>query len=252
MARKTDWSRWGTITVFLLIIVLAGWMPWSEDSPQLSTAGLPQRISKVTNKGWIDCSSRLLPEAQQTTGHSGSFTLDKNGMQLEHLLQDLYQDNTEGSSEVMQAVFAEDLFLLRVLQQGPNGPYYVSHQVDSVTQFDLTSKYGTVGLLAHNDHSGRLFVQLKRGQRILLVYGNGCTERFTVTDYLKYQAITADDPYTNFKDLRSGNVITNSQIFREVYKGERHITFQTCIAAEGNPSWGRLFVIAEPINSTQY
>jgi len=35
-------------------------------------------------------------------------------------------------------------------------------------------------------------------------------------------------------------------LFRLVYRGERHITFQTCIEAYGNGSWGRLFVIAKP------
>jgi hypothetical protein len=31
-----------------------------------------------------------------------------------------------------------------------------------------------------------------------------------------------------------------------VYRGDRHVTFQVCIEAEGIDAWGRLFVIAEP------
>jgi len=35
-------------------------------------------------------------------------------------------------------------------------------------------------------------------------------------------------------------------MFDRAYEGGRHVTFQTCIAAEGNSSWGRLFIIAAP------
>jgi len=35
-------------------------------------------------------------------------------------------------------------------------------------------------------------------------------------------------------------------MFQRVYLGDRHMTFQTCISAYGNSSWGRLFIIAVP------
>jgi hypothetical protein len=35
-------------------------------------------------------------------------------------------------------------------------------------------------------------------------------------------------------------------MFKRVYLGDRHVTFQTCIKAYGNQSWGRMFVIAVP------
>jgi hypothetical protein len=35
-------------------------------------------------------------------------------------------------------------------------------------------------------------------------------------------------------------------MFKRVYFGDRHLTFQTCIAKDGEASWGRLFVIAVP------
>ena len=40
--------------------------------------------------------------------------------------------------------------------------------------------------------------------------------------------------------------LTADQMFKRVYTGDRHITFQTCIFAEGISSWGRLFVVAVP------
>jgi hypothetical protein len=36
------------------------------------------------------------------------------------------------------------------------------------------------------------------------------------------------------------------QMFKRVYFGDRHVTFQTCIESNGELSWGRLFIIAEP------
>jgi hypothetical protein len=41
-------------------------------------------------------------------------------------------------------------------------------------------------------------------------------------------------------------MLTVDQLFGKVYRGERHVTFQTCIANPESPSWGRLFVIAVP------
>ena len=44
-------------------------------------------------------------------------------------------------------------------------------------------------------------------------------------------------------------VITGSaagQMFKRAYLGDRHVTFQTCLEAYGNNSWGRLFIIAVP------
>ena len=35
-------------------------------------------------------------------------------------------------------------------------------------------------------------------------------------------------------------------MFKRVYAGDRHVTFQTCIQEEGISSWGRLFVVAVP------
>jgi hypothetical protein len=39
-------------------------------------------------------------------------------------------------------------------------------------------------------------------------------------------------------------------MFKRVYFGDRHVTFQTCIEKDGALSWGRLFIIAVP--KTEY
>jgi hypothetical protein len=45
---------------------------------------------------------------------------------------------------------------------------------------------------------------------------------------------------------KTEETLTAEQMFKRVYLGDRHVTFQTCIKAYGNQSWGRMFVIAVP------
>jgi hypothetical protein len=44
----------------------------------------------------------------------------------------------------------------------------------------------------------------------------------------------------------SQETLTVKQMFDRAYLGDHHLTLQTCIAAEGISSWGRLFIIAVP------
>jgi hypothetical protein len=53
-------------------------------------------------------------------------------------------------------------------------------------------------------------------------------------------------PYSEFRDLETNNTITADMLFRQVYRGDRHVTFQVCIEENGVDAWGRLFVIAQP------
>jgi hypothetical protein len=115
-----------------------------------------------------------------------------------------------------------------------------------ITQFGMASRYGNIGLLAHNHLSGKFFSQLTVGQEVRLVYGNGTTEVFTISEILQFQALQPTSPYSSFRNLSKDETLTAEQMFKRVYFGDRHITFQTCINANGNSSWGRLFVIAVP------
>jgi hypothetical protein len=103
-----------------------------------------------------------------------------------------------------------------------------------------------VGLLAHNNLSGRFFFQLAVGQEVRLVYGDGKVEYFVISKILKYQALQPTSPYSTFRDLTNDEKLTAEQLFNKVYRGDRHVTFQTCMEANGNLSWGRIFVVAEP------
>jgi hypothetical protein len=116
-----------------------------------------------------------------------------------------------------------------------------------VTQFFSASQYGNIGLLAHNYLSGKAFSDLSIGQEVRLDYEDGKSESFVVTEILQYRALQPKDPFSSFQNLNNKDeILSAAQMFERVYAGGRHITFQTCIAKNGNSSWGRLFVLALP------
>lgn len=153
------------------------------------------------------------------------------------------QNNEAG---VLRGVFVPEVLALPVVQQPAGNPGYVSSRDGKVTQFDMATRSGNVGLLAHNHLSGSVFSQLAIGQEVRLVYGNGSVEYFTITQILQFRALQPDSPYSSFRELTDNDLLTAQQLFDKVYGGERHVTFQTCIAASTSLSWGRLFVIAIP------
>lgn len=151
------------------------------------------------------------------------------------------------SKAILIEVSAHDAWNLPVVQQPAENTNYVSNNNGEVTQFASANQYGNIGLLAHNYLSGKSFSEIRMGQEIHLVYSDGRVEDFIVTEILRYKALDPKSPYSSFQNLSDGNeILTVGQMFDRAYQGGRHVTFQTCIAAEGNSSWGRLFVIASP------
>jgi hypothetical protein len=87
---------------------------------------------------------------------------------------------------------------------------------------------------------------LEEGQNFYLIYGNGQTSAFAVTEILHFQALAPTSTSSDFVDLENSGLLTTSELFAKVYNRPGQVIFQTCISAKGNRSWGRLFVIAEP------
>jgi hypothetical protein len=136
---------------------------------------------------------------------------------------------------------------LSVVQQPAGNNNYVSKRHGEVTQFTSAARFGNIGLLAHNYLSGKSFSSLRIGQEIGLVYSDGTVEGFVVTEILRYKALEPKSPYSSFQNLDDPNeILTVGQMFDRAYQGGRHVTLQTCISAEGNASWGRLFILASP------
>jgi hypothetical protein len=159
-------------------------------------------------------------------------------------LRTFVSDVTDGNRKVLRGVYAEGLFALPVVQQTYAAE--VSRAAGTATQFGLAQNYGVVGLLAHNYLSGQQFFELTVGQPISLVFGNGRIETFRVTRILRFQATIPESAQSGFINLDTEKGTDAEGLFRQVYMGSRHVTFQTCIDNDGNSSWGRLFVIAEP------
>lgn len=159
---------------------------------------------------------------------------------------DFSQSVQNGKADVLRGVYVSNALALPVVQQPEGKAGYVSYKDGEATQFDMASKYGNVGLLAHNHLAGKSFSGLAVGQEVRLVYGDGRVEYFIVTEVLRYRALQPNSPYSSFHNMDKDETLTAEQMFKRVYFGSRHVTFQTCIAENGNPSWGRLFVIAVP------
>src|SRR6266545_829770 len=148
---------------------------------------------------------------------------------------------------IVSSVSFEDSLVLPIVQQPQGETNYVSSNAGEVTQFSSASQYGNIGLLAHNFLSGKSFSHLAVGQEIHLLYEGGITENFVVTEILRYQALEPRSPFSSFQNLNNKDEILSAQeMFKRVYEGNHHITFQTCIAKYGVSSWGRLFVVATP------
>ena len=151
-----------------------------------------------------------------------------------------------GQAGVLRGVYVPGVLAMPIVQQPVGNPGFVSQNDDEITQFRMAAEVGNVGLLAHNFLSGANFTNLSSGQEVRLIYGDGQVEYFTVVEVLQYQALQPYSPYSEFRDLESNVTVKADELFRKVYRGERHVTFQTCIEESGNSSWGRLFVIAQP------
>jgi hypothetical protein len=147
----------------------------------------------------------------------------------------------------LQGIFASGVLALRVVQQPSGKPGYVSSVDGVVTQFSMAKPYNVIGLLAHNFSSGSEFFNLKLGDKISLIYGDGTIKEMQITKVDKYQALSPTSPYSDFQNLVTGERLTAEQVFYKYYTGNPHLTLQTCIAQGDQGSWGRIFIVAQVI-----
>ena len=142
-------------------------------------------------------------------------------------------------------------YTYQIVQQPTGNNEFVSPRQGIATQFGLASKLGATGLLAHNYLAGESFSLLEKGQKFYLIYGNGRTSTFVVTEILNYQALKPTSTSSDYVDLENGSLLKASELFSKIYDRPGQVIFQTCVSNEGNRSWGRLFVIAEPDSQKQ-
>ena len=151
-----------------------------------------------------------------------------------------------GQPDQVRGVYIPEILAAPVVQQPTGNDEFVSPRQNILTQFDLASKFGSTGLLAHNNLAGASFSQLETDQKIYLIYGDGQVSVFVVTKILRYQALEPNSTSSKFIDLNTNDSLKASEVFSKVYNRQGQVIFQTCISAGDELSWGRLFVIAEP------
>lgn len=146
----------------------------------------------------------------------------------------------------LSGVHVPGILALRVIQQPRDDTTYVSPEWGIATQFKNAAVYGVTGLLAHNYLSGELFYELELGQVINLVFRNGETRPYQVTDIERYQKLEPGSLRSDLVELSSRKRFTTNQVFKRYYTGGDHVTLQTCLAGEGISNWGLIFIVAVP------
>jgi hypothetical protein len=112
----------------------------------------------------------------------------------------------------------------------------------------MAADYGSTAFLAHNYLAGANFFQVSEGQVITLVYGDGSTADFVVQSIRRFQALSPNSTQSTFVDLENNQKLSAADLFYSMYNSDNPVVLQTCIANEGESSWGRLFVIAVPVS----
>lgn len=151
-----------------------------------------------------------------------------------------------GQDQELRGLYIPNILAALIVQQPEGNAEFVSPRQNVITQYSLASQFGSVGLLAHNYLAGDTFSMLTSGQSFYLVYGDGHIKAFVVKEILRYQSLQSNDVNSNFVDLENGQNLTSQQVFSKVYNRAGQVILQTCIDAEGDQAWGRLFLIAEP------
>jgi hypothetical protein len=152
----------------------------------------------------------------------------------------------DGSANAIRGVYVPGKFALSVAQQPEGYGGYVSRDDGVVTQYGYAARKGTIGLLAHNYLAGSNFTALAAGQKVQIVYGDGRIVNYEVAYIYRYQALQPNSASSIFVNLDDNKQYTAWDVFQKVYTGGDHVTFQTCIEANGELSWGRLFIVALP------
>ena len=154
---------------------------------------------------------------------------------------------SDGQADVARGVYVAGALALPIEQQPAGNSAYITPAPEAVSQFQSAAYFGVTGLLAHNHLAGAQFFNLSIAEEVSIVYGDGSVRAYRITAQHRFQALDPYNPNSNFIDLDTGATLSALDVFNQMYTGDDHVTFQTCIAQNGLSSWGRLFVIATPI-----
>ena len=157
-----------------------------------------------------------------------------------------------GQSNLLTGVYVPGILAYPIVQQKGSDAGYVSTQPATITQFRMASQYNSIGLLAHDFLAGSSFVNLKVGNDVALIFGDGSIKYYQIYAVQRYQALSPTSAFSNFVDLANQTMLSAEQLFYRIYGlGQSTLVFQTCISTNKVSSWGRLFVLAHPVEPNQ-
>lgn len=167
------------------------------------------------------------------------------GMDLDFFTQSVIN----GNAGQVVGVYIPGTLALPIQQQPAENNNYVTTEPEMATQFRAAERFQTIGLLAHNYLAGEHFSNIYQQQLVIVIFGDGSQRFYQVNEIHKYQALSPTSPQSDFIDLSDplSRRITAGDVFNRVYTQGDRVVFQTCIQNNGDPSWGRMFVIASPV-----
>lgn len=109
-------------------------------------------------------------------------------------------------------------WVLGVVKQPKGCRVCVTDGWGEATLFREAWRRGVVGLLAHDYRSGRLWYDLRPGDKLEVMFGDGSLARFEVTDVMGWFP---------------GGELSEREVYRMAYEVEGRLTLQTCLPGGG-------------------
>ena len=199
-------------------------------------------IEAVQYNSPIDSPPPFMVYLPSITNQSNTQPASKNDA-----LNDFIDSVINGQTDQVTGVFVTDTLSMPVVQQPEGNSNFIASTDNTVTQFSAATMFGSTGLLAHNTKAGSQFYNLEVNQEVVLISGDGTTRSYRIDSIRSFQALDPSNPYSDFIDLSDNSLLTANDLFLETYGAGDLVVFQTCIAAEGINSWGRIFISATPL-----
>jgi hypothetical protein len=160
-------------------------------------------------------------------------------------LDKFIDDVVNGDADALVGAYSTFTFAFPIVEQPADLPAWIDEGDHVLTHFSLAAGVGSIGLLAHYEHAGKSFYDLEPDDLVYLVYGDGKTHTYRVTEILYYKAIDPKNASTSFLSLADQTEYTQKEVFDTVYAHPGRLVLQTCLVGDSINTWGRMFVIAE-------
>lgn len=144
----------------------------------------------------------------------------------------------DGTSGKVRGVYVPNEFAFPVSQGWADNP----RQNDAGVVFQIPGADKATFLIAHDGLAGTYFYELKVGDEVRIVFGDGTWHSYYVSDIERYQVTAAND----FVAVNDPSVELNMDQMGTRYLNTDLVIFYTCLPNGFNPSWGRLLVSAKP------